>query len=148
MNHSSNDVHFLIVEDDEVDLYAIQRSLKAHKIGNPVRTACDGVEALEILRGSNGQAPLPRPFLVLLDLNMPRMSGLDFLNELRQDPELTDTIVFVLTTSANDEDKASAYQHHIAGYLLKSDAGAGFLKAVDMLDKFVLIVQFPPQRVN
>jgi CheY-like chemotaxis protein len=138
------DVHLLIVDDDQIDLLAIQRSLQKQKIGNPVSTARDGVEALEVLRGSGGRAKLPRPNLILLDLNMPRMNGLQFLDELRKDPNLANTIVFVLTTSAADEDKVAAYKKNIAGYLVKTEAGEGFLRAIQMLDKFILIVQFPP----
>jgi CheY-like chemotaxis protein len=125
-------------------LLAIQRSLQKQKIGNPVSTARDGVEALEVLRGGGGRPKLPRPYLILLDLNMPRMSGLQFLDELRKDPDLSDAIVFVLTTSAADEDKAAAYKKNIAGYLVKTEAGEGFLRAIQLLDKFILIVQFPP----
>jgi CheY-like chemotaxis protein len=139
------DVHLLIVDDDQIDLLAIQRSLQKQKIGNPVSTARDGVEALEVLRGSGGRPKLPRPYLILLDLNMPRMNGLQFLDELRKDPDLADTIVFVLTTSAADEDKVAAYKKNIAGYLVKTEAGEGFLRAIQMLDKFILIVQFPPE---
>jgi CheY-like chemotaxis protein len=138
------DVHLLIVDDDQIDLLAIQRSLQKQKIGNPITIACDGVEALEVLRGSGGRPKLARPYLILLDLNMPRMNGLQFLDELRKDPALSDSIVFVLTTSATDEDKVAAYKKHIAGYLLKTEAGEGFMRAIQMLDKFILIVQFPP----
>jgi CheY-like chemotaxis protein len=145
MTHTlGKDVHFLIVDDDQVDVLAIQRSLQKQKIGNPVTIARDGIEALEVLRGTENRPKLPRPYLILLDLNMPRMNGLQFLEELRKDAALTDSIVFVLTTSASDEDKIGAYKKHVAGYLLKAEAGEGFLKAIQMLDKFIVIVQFPP----
>ncbi len=143
MPTSSKEVHFLIVDDDEIDQMAIQRSLHKNKINNPVTSACDGVEALEILRGQNGRDRLPSPYLILLDLNMPRMDGLTFLEELRRDPALADSIVFVLSTSATEEDIRGAYKHHVAGYLVKNQAGEGFLKAVQMLDSYVLVVRFP-----
>ena len=75
---------------------------------------------------------------------LPRMTGLEFLEALRADPSLSKSIVFILTSSNADEDKAAAYKHHIAGYVVKSDAGVSFLKAVQMVQKYVLCVQFPP----
>ncbi len=107
------DVHILLVEDDMMDVRIIERTFEKHKIANPVHVANDGVEALEILRGQNGHAPLPRPFLILLDLNMPRMDGITFLQKLRQEPKLHDSIVFVLTTSDDDRDKVAAYDQHM-----------------------------------
>ena len=139
------DVNILIVDDDQVDVRAIKRGLEKQKLANPVFTARDGVEALQILRGQGGHTKLPRPYLILLDLNMPRMNGIEFLQELRDDAELTDSIVFVLTTSSSEKDQASAYQEHIAGYLLKSEAGENFLKVVTMLEAFVLVVRFPAE---
>jgi CheY-like chemotaxis protein len=137
------DVNILIVDDDHVDVRAIQRDFHKQKIANPTTVACDGQEALDLLRGTNGRERLPRPYLILLDLNMPRMNGIRFLQELRQDPALHDSIVFVLTTSASDEDTVAAYKHNIAGYIVKSDAGPGFLKLIQLLEYFVLTVQFP-----
>jgi len=141
-----HEVSILIVEDDAVDARAIERGLRMQKIGNPVYVAPDGREGLAMLRGEEGRSKLRRPYLILLDLNMPRMNGLEFLKELRKDKELTDSIVFVLTTSNASEDKEAAYAHHIAGYLEKSDAGATFIQAIQMLERFVLSVQFPQGR--
>ena len=143
MSKSNNAVHILIVDDDQVDVRAIKRGLEKQKIVNNVVTACDGVEALQILRGQDGREKLPRPYLILLDLNMPRMNGIQFMHALRHDPELMDSIVFVLTTSNSEEDQMEAYKEHIAGYLLKSEAGENFLKIIRMIEAFVLVVQFP-----
>jgi CheY-like chemotaxis protein len=137
-------VHVLLVEDDEIDIRAIKRGFSRNHIVNPITEARDGIEALEILRGENGQSPMPRPYIVLLDLNMPRMNGLEFLEEIRKDPKLHDTIVFVLTTSDDDLDIFSAYQKHISGYLLKSKVGEDFVHLVGMLKHFVIMVQLPP----
>jgi CheY-like chemotaxis protein len=90
----------LLVDDDDVDVVAITRAFKALRIANPMVTARDGLEALDILRGSNGRDALRAPYLVLLDLHMPRMGGVKFLTELRDDPGLCQTLVFVMTTSA------------------------------------------------
>jgi CheY-like chemotaxis protein len=139
-----SEVSILIVDDDEIDARAVERALRQQRIGNPVYTATNGREGLAMLRGEDGRAKVPRPYLILLDLNMPRMNGLQFLQELRGDSNLTDSIVFVLTTSQDDEDKAAAYRQHVAGYLQKPDTGNDFLRAIQMLESFVISVQFPP----
>jgi CheY-like chemotaxis protein len=140
----NKDVKFLIVDDDEVDLRALKRGIHKQKISNPIFEAHNGLEALDILRGTVDQQPLKAPFVILLDLNMPKMNGIEFLAEMRADPKLGHHLVFVLTTSADDEDKLNAYKSHVAGYILKSDAGANFLKLVEMMEKYTLTVQFPP----
>ena len=122
-----SDVHILLVEDDAIDVRIIQRAFQQHRIANPMYVVRDGVEALDLLHGRNGHAPLPRPFLILLDLNLPRMDGITFLQTLRQDPSLHDSLVFVLTTSNDDRDKTAAYDQHVAGYVLKTRAGGDFL---------------------
>ena len=143
MSNTYQDVTILLVDDDEVDVRAFRRMLQKQQVSNPIVTACDGVEALQILRGEGGRPKLARPFLILLDINMPRMNGLQFLYELRKDAALTDSIVFMLTTSAAEDDQTFSYKQHIAGYLLKSEAGENFVKVVQMLEKFVITVQFP-----
>lgn len=137
-------VNILLVEDDELDVRIIKRALKQEKISNPIVVAKDGVEAIEILEGKAGLPTLNRPYLILLDLNMPRMNGLEFLETLRKKPQLKDSVVFVLTTSEADEDILAAYSFNVAGYLLKSRAGEDFLNNIKMLDNFLLTVQFPP----
>jgi CheY-like chemotaxis protein len=141
---TSDTVSIMIVDDDEIDVRAIQRGLQQQRIVNPVFVASDGREGLEMLRGEHGHPKIPQPALIVLDLNMPRMTGLEFLDALRADSQLANSIVFILTSSNADEDKAAAYKHHIAGYVVKSDAGVSFLKAVQMVQKYVLCVQFPP----
>jgi CheY-like chemotaxis protein len=138
-------VHILLVEDDDVDAEAILRAFRKQKIGNPVTVVSDGIEALDVLRGVGGRAKLPYPYLILLDISMPRMTGLEFLQTIRQDPHLERSIVFVLTTSERDEDKLAAYQEQIAGYLVKSQAGVDFTKLVTMLNSYWRIVEFPPE---
>jgi CheY-like chemotaxis protein len=105
--------------------------------------AHNGLEALEILRGNNGSPPLARPNVVLLDLHMPQMNGIEFLEAVRADPTLSDLVIFVLTTSDAPEDKAQAYRHHVAGYVLKSDPGRSFVEAVEMLDRYTHVVELP-----
>lgn len=136
-------INILLVEDDEVDVMAVKRAFRELKIANPLFEARDGIEALEMLRGSNGRQALPHPCIILLDLNMPRMGGLEFLEELRKDPELRTSVVFVMTTSAAEEDRINAYHHNIAGYVLKHSAGRSFLDAVSMLDHYWRVVELP-----
>lgn len=136
-------VTLLVVEDDEVDLMAIRRGFERQKLANDLVSARDGVEALQILRGENGHAPLRRPFVILLDLNLPRMDGFEFLQALRRDPDLHTCVVFVLTTSRSDEDRLKAYDSQVAGFIVKADAGAGFLKAIELLDHYWKVVVLP-----
>lgn len=139
-------VTLLLVEDNDVDIEAVRRGLSSHRIANPLRVARDGVEALELLRSVDD--PFPSPFLVLLDLNMPRMNGIEFLAEIRRDPRLRGTVVFVLTTSNAEEDKVEAYDLNVAGYILKSEVGDGFVKLVAMLDRYWRIVEMPPSKTE
>jgi len=136
-------VSILVVDDDKVDAMSIKAALEENKISNPIYVARDGVEAFEMLRGASGTTKIPYPLLILLDLNMPRMNGIEFLKELRQDPKLHTTVVFVLTTSDDDKDKTAAYQQHIAGYLVKSKVGVDFINVVKLLEDFKIAVQFP-----
>jgi CheY-like chemotaxis protein len=135
--------HLLHVEDDDLCLMGLNRAFKAAKISNPVSFAHDGIEALEMLRGTNGRPRLRRPFLILLDLNMPRMDGIEFLRELRKDDELKKSIVFIMTTSDANEDKVRAYNLGAAGYILKSNPANAFLEATMLLNAYWRVVEFP-----
>jgi CheY-like chemotaxis protein len=141
----SQPIHILLVEDDDVDAEMVLRACRRREINNPFTIARNGIEALELLRGTGGQPRLPRPYLVLLDINMPRMNGIEFLQEVRKDEELKRSIVFVLTTSNNDEDKLAAYNEQVAGYLLKSNAADDFRHIIGLLDSYRSVVEFPPE---
>jgi CheY-like chemotaxis protein len=78
-----------------------------------------------------------------LDLNLPRLNGVELLREIRSDPELHDSIVFVLTTSKRDEDRMASYDLNVAGYVVKSDVGSGFIRLIELLDHYWRIVEFP-----
>lgn len=134
----------LLVDDDEVDVMAIQRAFAQQNISNELVLAEDGVEALEILRGNKNKDPLGRPYIILLDINMPRMNGHEFLTELRQDPTHGRAVVFVLTTSAADTDRLKAYQHNVAGYIVKNDLSDGLLpQLAEMLEAYWVLVELP-----
>lgn len=136
-------VNVLLVEDNEVDREVVRRAFAKSGISHPIHVANDGVEALEMLRGAEGKLPLPRPFLILLDINMPRMNGIELLRQLRQDPELHDSVVFVLTTSKREQDRVASYAYNVAGYMVKGEVGQGFSKAVEMLDRYWRVVELP-----
>jgi len=137
-------VTFLLVEDDVVDAKQVQRALHKLKLLNPIHIARDGVEALEMLRGEQGREPIRSPYLILLDLNMPRMNGLEFLEAIRKDSSLSQSIVFVLTSSKEERDRLSAYHHNVAGYIVKDDvAREGLIQALDMIDHYWRVVEFP-----
>jgi CheY-like chemotaxis protein len=137
--------HILLVEDDDVDAEVVIRAFRRKQISNPFTIVPNGIEALNALRGEGGRPRIPRPFVILLDINMPRMNGLEFLHTLRQDPELRRSIVFILTTSNSDEDKVAAYNEQIAGYLLKANAGEDFMNVIRLLDSYQCAVEFPPE---
>jgi CheY-like chemotaxis protein len=139
----SKSVRILLVEDDEVDVMGIKRCFRDLKIANEIVVARDGLEALDMLRGRNGVSKLAHPYVILLDLSMPRMNGFEFLQEVRRDPELQRVVVFVLTTSRADEDLLGAYSHNVAGYVVKQQAGKGFLDAVSLIDHYWRVVELP-----
>ena len=136
-------VQLLHVEDDDLFIMGLDRAVKDARIANPISFAYDGIEALEMLRGTNGRPRLPRPYLVLLDLNMPRMNGIEFLREVRKDEELKKSIIFVMTTSNADEDKVAAYNLGVAGYILKSNPANAFLEAAALLSTYCRVVELP-----
>lgn len=133
-------VDILVVEDNEIDLEAVQRAFKKANIMNPLHNAWDGVEALEMLSGKNGKEKLPQPCILLLDINMPRMDGIKLLKELRnsQDDCLQQSIVFMLTTSRLSGDRMLAYENNVAGYFLKDDLS----ELIPLLDSYCKINQF------
>lgn len=135
-------IPILLVDDDQVDVMAMQRAFREHAVQHPITVAKDGIDALEILRGE-GRAPMPLPCIIVLDLNMPRMNGLEFLEALRDDPLLRRTIVFVVTTSSSDDDRQAAYSHCIAGYITKTRAGISLAPLVELITHYANIVDLP-----
>lgn len=134
---------FLIADDDVVDVLAIKRSIKQLEIANSVQVAKDGVEALEILRGDTGHDQNLPPYIVTLDLNMPRMNGHEFLAEVRKDPLLCRVIIFVWSTSEAPDDIHAAYSKNVAGYIVKQQGTDALRRALSMLDNYSRLVVFP-----
>ena len=140
-----NVINILLVEDDEVDVMNVRRAFKKIKINNPVYVATNGIEALLMLRGSNNeppQVPTARR-LILLDLNMPKMGGIEFLVELRSDPELKPTPVVVMTTSNQDQDRVEAYNFNVAGYILKPVTFTNFVELMATLNNYWTLCEMP-----
>ncbi|MBK6641684.1 MAG: response regulator [Bacteroidia bacterium] len=137
-------VNILLVEDDSVDVMNVQRAFKKNNIQNPLYLAKNGLEGLAMLRGTDGQEMIrPRPQIILLDLNMPQMNGLEFLKELRSDPELKSISVFVMTTSKDDKDRFEAYNLNVAGYIIKPVSFEKFVEAVSILDSYWKLCEQP-----
>jgi CheY-like chemotaxis protein len=126
----------MLIDDDEVDVMSVKRAFKQLNITNPLYVAGNGLEALAMLRGENGLPAIPRPLIILLDLNMPRMNGIEFLEALRADPILGSLTVVVLTTSNQDRDKVDAFKLNLAGYIVKPVTPARFVEAMATLDKY------------
>lgn len=142
MKNRGDRVTFLIVDDDDVAIMGMQRAIRKLDLTNPVEIARNGEEALEKLRGGP-RGRVERPYIVTLDLNMPRMGGLAFLDEVRRDPLLQDAIIFVVTTSDAPMDVASAYAQNIAGYIVKDNAYETLKLALDLLRNYAGIVHLP-----
>jgi CheY-like chemotaxis protein len=137
-------LNILLVEDDSVDVMNVQRAFVKNNITNPLHIAFNGVEALNMLRGSNGKPKLnPSPRIILLDINMPKMNGLEFLRELRNDDDLKSVSVFVMTTSNDDQDKIEAYNLNVAGYILKPLSFEKFVNAVAVLNSYWKLCEQP-----
>jgi CheY-like chemotaxis protein len=121
----------LLIEDDRVDIMTVQRALQKNNISNPLHIARTGLEALDILRGTNGvQKITPLPALILLDLNLPKMSGFEFLQELRNDPQLKSLRIIVLTSSNEPKDRAAAFEFEVDDYIVKPHSFDEFKRAV------------------
>jgi CheY-like chemotaxis protein len=136
-------ISILLVEDDDIDAEAINRAFKKQKIANPITRAVDGIEALAFLRGDDGKEKMKSPYIILLDINMPRMNGHEFLKELRNDETLHGCVVFVLTTSDADRDIDQAYSQNVAGYIIKSHAGADFANLTGLIDHYWRYIELP-----
>ena len=138
-------VNILLVEDDEVDVMNVRRAFKRNRITNPLFVAGNGLEALAMLRGQVEDRPkMPDTRrIILLDINMPKMNGIEFLQELRQDPALAPTPVIVLTTSDEDQDRIEAYKLNVAGYILKPVTFSSFAEVMAALNKYWTLCEMP-----
>jgi CheY-like chemotaxis protein len=136
--------NLLLVDDDEIDVMTVQRAFKKNNITNNLYVATNGIEALAMLRGNGNPSVVPpQRRLILLDLNMPKMGGIEFLHELRKDPAIKAIPVIVLTTSNEDKDKVEAYNMNVAGYIVKPVTFSKFVEAVATLNKYWTLSEMP-----
>src|SRR5438874_1118515 len=113
-------INFMLVDDDEIDIKDMQRTFKKNKIDNPIHIATNGLDALNKLLGKNGEKKLnPTPKIVILDINMPKMNGIEFVKNIRIHKNLKSLLIFILTTSNSEKDKIDAYNLNVAGYIVK-----------------------------
>ena len=130
----------LLVEDDQMDVMNVQRELRRQNIDVPLLHARNGREALKMLRGEDDAPKIARPSLVMLDINMPRMNGLELLEVLRADPEFAGLNVFVMTTSDLESDRLKAKELAVSGYIIKPLSFDSFGEGGTSVDGFSLFL--------
>jgi CheY-like chemotaxis protein len=139
-------IEVLLVEDDPGDVLMTQEAFEEHKVRNNLAVVNDGTEAIAYLRREGQYADAARPDLVLLDLNLPRRDGREVLAEIKNDPDLRQIPVVVLTTSQADEDIVRSYQLHANAYVTKPVDFDRFIAVVRQIDEFfVSVVKLPPR---
>ncbi len=140
---AQQEISVLLVDDDQVDIHTLIRSIQTAGVPAQIHVAKEGREALDKLRGEGGRGSVPKPTIVLLDLNMPQMGGIEFLKQLRNDPTLSKTVVFVLSDSKSEESIQAAYSYNIAGYIEKPTTSWESLDAMLMLQRYCRMVALP-----
>lgn len=141
----SSTMNILLVEDDEVDILNVKRTFRKNKIDHCLYVASNGLEALDMLRNKYGDLPKSKDknLLILLDINMPKMNGIEFLRELRKDTQLKAIPVIVFTTSDDDQDKYNASELNVAGYMIKPIDFQGFTKTITILNEYWNLSKIP-----
>lgn len=139
MNTVTKPVSILVIEDDDIDYKAIERNFKKVGIDTAIIRAKDGLHGLEILQSRS----INEPYIVLLDLNMPRMGGLEFLKHIRNDDNTRNLVVFILSTSDMPSDVQASYYHNVAGYFLKSICGKQIRKVSELIKHYQSCVLLP-----
>ncbi|KZM38976.1 chemotaxis protein CheY [Marinomonas sp. SBI22] len=132
-------ITILLIEDDDVDAIGINRSFVKAGLKNEIVRAKNGKEALHLLK----MGVVGYPFIILLDLNMPMMDGLEFLTYLREYEKFKQSIVYVLTTSKSEQDIALSFDKNVAGYFIKNEVGTGYDSIVEFLGSYMKIAHFP-----
>jgi CheY-like chemotaxis protein len=144
--HARKTVEVLLVEDDPGDTLMIREAFEHTELTHRLHHVPDGVEAIAFLRREGQYADVPRPDLVLLDLNLPRMDGRQVLKEVKEDADLRTIPIVVLTTSEADEDILRSYELHANAYVTKPVDFDRFIEAVRMTDEFFVNVVKLPRR--
>lgn len=135
------DITILLIEDDDVDAIGIKRSLTKRGLDNEVVRAKNGKEALGLLKDNK----VAYPFIILLDLNMPMMDGLEFLTYLREYERFKHSVVYVLTTSKSEQDILLSFERQVAGYFIKNEVGTGYDSIIEFLEAYMKIAHFPKE---
>jgi CheY-like chemotaxis protein len=131
----------LLVEDDQVDAMTVKRAFSDLKVTNPLIHKLNGEEALEYLGGEGN----PKPCVILLDLNMPKMNGIEFLKIAKADDLLKEIPVVVLTTSKSDEDRVETFGLSVAGYMIKPTDYMKFVETIKVIDLYWTLSELPEQ---
>jgi CheY-like chemotaxis protein len=139
MGDMNKDATLFLIEDDDVDALSVERAFSKLRIANPIIRARDGIEALSMLESNQ----VPKPYVILLDLQMPRMNGLEFLEAVRSSDSFQHSVIFVLTTSRSEEERTLAYKKQIAGYFLKDVSGSGCMDVSALLNGYWKISILP-----
>lgn len=142
VNNDPRTYDVLLVEDDEADAMLIEAALHEHGMARDIHHVHDGLAALQHLRDPGS----PRPDLIVLDLNMPRMNGRELLSVLKGDENLLSIPIVVLTTSSAPDDIKAAYHQHANAYVTKPINLDDFVQAVHSIDTFFLDTAVPPRR--
>ena len=129
----------LVIEDDQVDVMTIKRALKEIHVANPIIHMENGEDAITYLRGADNETPC----IILLDLNMPVMSGIEFLQVVKHDEELRRFPVIVLTTSQEQQDKLNSFNLGVAGYMAKPVNYRQFVEVMRSIDLYWTISELP-----
>jgi CheY-like chemotaxis protein len=138
-------ISVLLVDDDPGDVLLVKEAFEDHKVGNVLSVVSDGVEAMRYVRREGSYADVARPDLMLLDLNLPRKSGIEVLSEIKNDPALSTIPIVVLTTSEAEEDIVRAYKLHANAYITKPVDFEQFSQIVHQIDDFFIgLVKLPP----
>jgi CheY-like chemotaxis protein len=137
---SDDEATILLIDDDDLVMMVLERAMRKHNLNNPFERAHDGVEGLNILRRLVNAG---KRFVVLLDINMPLMNGIEMLGQLRTEPSIAQSLVFMFTTSHSPEDKTQSYEKNVAGYIVKSNLDNGFVNVISMLRSFLGTVELP-----
>jgi len=131
----------LLAEDDKVDAMTVRRAFNDLKVGNPLVHAVNGEDALKYLKGNGNK----KPCVIILDLNMPKMNGIEFLRVIKADDSFRSIPVIVLTTSKEEQDKIESFKLSVAGYIIKSVDYKKFVDAVKVIDLYWTLSELPSE---
>ncbi|KTD69360.1 two-component response regulator [Legionella steelei] len=142
-------IHFMLIDDDAIDIKDMQRTFKKNNIDNPLHVATNGLEALNKLLGQNGEKKIhPTPKIIILDINMPKMNGIEFIKNVRANKNLRSMLIFILTTSNSEKDKIDAYNLNVAGYIVKPFHISRFMEIISSLHHYWNLLEFPSKNAS